>query len=180
MTRASSDTLLHPIRLRIVLSAANEEVTTADIAERLPDVPQASLYRHIARLVDAGMLEVSSERPIRGAIERTYRVNSSAVVMGPEDVSLMSNEQHLRAFTTFAAVLIESYGRYLGSPDANPSIDGVSFRQARLWLSEAELERMIADLGAALAPYLSLEPGPDRSPRTLSTMLMPEPPPPQG
>lgn len=180
MANKKTDILLHPIRLRIVMSVAGDEVTTADIAKRLPDVPQATLYRHIARLADAGMLEVTGERKARGAIERTYRVNTVVASIDSEGAKEMSNDEHLEAFTTFAGILIESYGRYLDDPGADPSVDGVSARQARLWLTRAELDDMVADVANALAPYLALEEGPGRTSRTLSTILLPESRPPRG
>lgn len=175
MATKKSDILLHPTRLRIVMSVAGDEVTTTDIAKRLPDVPQATLYRHIARLADAGMLEVSGERKARGAVERTYRVNTVVASIDSESAKEMSNDEHLEAFTTFVGVLIESYGRYLDDPGADPSADGVSARQARLWLTDAELDDMVAAVASALAPYLDLEEGSGRKSRTLSTILLPEP-----
>lgn len=132
MATRRSDTLLHPVRLRIVLAAAGDEVTTAAIAERLPDVPQATLYRHIAKLADAGILEVVSERQARGAVEKTYRVNSDRASLGAPEAAGMSIEEHFEAFTTFTGALVEAYARYLNTSAADPATDGVSFRQARL------------------------------------------------
>lgn len=174
MASKRADILLHPIRLRIVMSVAGEEVTTADIARRLPDVPQATLYRHVARLAEAGMLEISGERQARGAVERTYRVNTSVASVDADGAMEMSNDEHFKAFATFVGILIESYGRYLDTPGADPSVDGVSIRQARLWLSNDEFEDMITAVVDTLTPYVTLGEAPGRSPRTLSTILMPD------
>lgn len=177
MDTRRSDILLHPVRLRIVLAAAGDEVTTTDIARRLPDVAQATLYRHVAKLVDAGILDVTDEQQARGAVERTYCVNTAHATVDADDAADMSAEKHLQAFTTFVGILIETYGRYLRVPGSTPATDGVSFRQARLWLTDGELEALVTDATAALAPYLDLENSPDREPRLLSTILMPEPAP---
>lgn len=45
------------------------------------DVPPASLYRHVARLVDAGVLAVVAERRVRGAVERTHVLRTSAATV---------------------------------------------------------------------------------------------------
>ena len=175
MATRRSDILLHPIRLRIVLTAAGDEVTTADIAKRLPDVPQATLYRQVAKLADAGILDVVGERQARGAIERTYRVNATQASVEAAEASEMSAEEHFKAFTTFAGVLIETYGRYLNTPGSKPAADGVSFRQARLWLTDRELDGLVVDVTTVLARYLDFKKTPNRKPRLLSTILMPEP-----
>jgi len=175
MDNRRSDILLHPVRLRIVLAAAGDEVTTTDIARRLPDVPQATLYRQVAKLADAGILDVVDEQQARGAVERTYRVNKARASVNADDATDMSAEEHLQAFTTFVGILIETYGRYLKSPGSTPATDGVSFRQARLWLTDDELQGLVADVTTTLAPYLDLKSTAERRPRLLSTMLMPEP-----
>jgi DNA-binding transcriptional ArsR family regulator len=175
MTSPRSDILLHPVRLRIVLTAAGDEVTTADIAKRLPDVPQATLYRNIAKLADAGILDVVGERQARGATERTYRVNATQTSINAAEASEMSPEAHFEAFTMFAGILIENYGRYLNTRGANPAADGVSFRQARLWLTDSELDSLVTETTTVLARYLDLRETPERRLRLLSTILMPEP-----
>ena len=175
MSTRLSDILLHPVRLRIVLAVAGDEVTTAEIARRLSDVPQATLYRHVAKLVTAGILDVADERQKRGAVERTYRVNRARASIDAAGAEGMSSEEHLAAFTTFAGILIETYGRYLGTPGAQPASDGVSIRQARLWLTDDELASFVTDVSAALDPYLDLTKDHGRRPRLLSTILMPDP-----
>jgi DNA-binding transcriptional ArsR family regulator len=175
MTTRRSDILLHPVRLRIVLTAAGDEVTTADIARRLPDVPQATLYRHIAKLSDAGILDVVGERQARGAVERTYRVNAAHATIGAGEASEMSADEHFESFTTFVGILIETYGRYLHAPDSTPATDGVSFRQARLWLNDRELDSLVVDMTTVLDQYLDLPKTVGRTPRLLSTILMPDP-----
>lgn len=148
-------------------------MTTADIASELPDVPQATLYRHVAALAESGILEVASERHVRGATERTYRLNAGHVVVGPDAARSMSKTEHLQALTTYAGVLIDTYGRYLSSPEADPASDGVSFRQTRVWLNDDELESMVGDLRDVLSKYLDLEATEERSPRLFATVLMP-------
>ena len=175
MPTRRTDILLHPVRLRIVLAVAGDEATTADIARRLPDVPSATLYRHIAKLTDAGMLDVVGQRQVRGTFERTFRVNATQASVGADKVAGMSSEEHFEAFTTFVGILIETYGRYLKAPDSDPAVDGVSFRQVRMWLTERELASLVIDVAAVLAEYVDLEETPERDPRLLSTILMPEP-----
>src|SRR5215831_1697445 len=63
----SADLLLHPVRLRILQTFLGDRtLTTSDLQAELPDVPPASLYRHVGKLVDAGVLAVVSERRVRG------------------------------------------------------------------------------------------------------------------
>ena len=54
---ASGELVLHPVRLRIVQAfLGTPSLTTAQLRERLPDVPAATLYRQVATLVEGGLL----------------------------------------------------------------------------------------------------------------------------
>ena len=103
-------------------------------------------------------------------------MNATQASVEAAEASEMSAEEHFEAFTTFAWVLIEGYGRYLNTPGAKPAADGVSFRQAaRLWLTDRDLDGLVVDVTAVLAPYLDFKKTHERTPRLLSTILMPEP-----
>lgn len=62
--------------MRVVLALGSADLTTKQIHALLPDVPQASLYRAVSRLADAGVLDVVDSRRRGGAYERIYRVRS--------------------------------------------------------------------------------------------------------
>lgn len=70
------DVVLHPIRMRVVLCLGEGELTTREIQARMPDVPQATLYRAINRLIEAKRIDVVEHRKRGGATERVYRLTS--------------------------------------------------------------------------------------------------------
>lgn len=175
MVNRRSDLVLHPVRLRIVLATSGREVTTAELRAELGDVPQASLYRHVSLLTEAGILEVAAERPVRGTVERTYRLAGGAGSFGADDAASMTPEQHEDAFTAFAGALVAAFGRYIRTPGADPSTDGIGYRQVPLWLDDAELAAMVEELRAVLERYADLGPDGDRVRRTFSSILIPDP-----
>ncbi len=176
MSPAHADILLHPIRLRIVLAlAAERAMTTAALAERLPAIAHATLYRHVAILADAGVLEVVDERRVRGGVERTYALVAEAADVGPSDVEGVSPQDLLRGFTVFAGSLIDTFGRYLADPRAKPEDDLVGYRQAALWLDEDERAELVDGLRAVIAPLLLNGPDGGRERVLLNTILIPDP-----
>lgn len=81
---ATADLLLHPVRMRILQALFDADpLTTAQLRDRLPDIPAATMYRHIAVLADAGVLEVVDEKRVRGTVERSYRVRKEQAVIDP-------------------------------------------------------------------------------------------------
>ena len=171
---AFADLLLHPVRLRIVQAFLGDRVlTTAELHELLPDVPTASLYRHVATRADAGLLTVVAERRVRGAAERSYRLEVAAASVTPADTAGMSAEEHGRAFTGFVGALLADFGRYLDRGDVDVVRDGVGYRQAALWLDDEEFAAFVADLREVVGRRLELTPGGERRRRLVSTVLLP-------
>jgi DNA-binding transcriptional ArsR family regulator len=170
----SADLLLHPVRLRILQAFLGDRaLTTTQLRAELGDVPPASLYRHVARLVDAGVLSVVAERRVRGAVERTYVLRVAAASIDPNEISKMSRDEHRQAFMAFVAGLLGDFDRYLARGDVDPLRDGASYRLAGLWLDDAELADLLGDLVRVLQPRLANAPKPGRRRRILGTVLLP-------
>jgi DNA-binding transcriptional ArsR family regulator len=170
----SADLLLHPVRLRIVQAFLGERpLTTAQLREELDDVPPASLYRHIALLVDAGVLTVVSERKVRGATERTYMLRLAAAHIGTRELLQMSREEHRQAFQAYVAGLLADFDRYLAREKLDPLRDGVSYNLAAMWLSDEELGELAREVAAVFEPRLANPPKEGRKRRLLATVLLP-------
>jgi hypothetical protein len=171
---ATADLLLHPVRLRIVEAFLGDRaLTTSDLAAELADVPAASLYRHVARLVKAGVLAIVAERRVRGALERTYVLRLTAAAIGLDEVAAMSADDHRQAFMAFVAGLLGDFDRYLARGDIDLLRDGVTYRMAGLWLDDAEYAELLRELTRVLQPRLANPPRPGRKRRILGYVLLP-------
>jgi hypothetical protein len=176
---ASADLLLHPVRLRVVQAFLGDRtLTTADLRSELPDVPVATLYRHVGVLADAGVLAVVGERKVRGAAERTYRLDIAAASLGPGDAAAMTADDHRRAFTTFAAALMADFDRYVArsAPDGGaPDLAGdrVGYRQAAVWVTDEEFDAMAADLAEVVKARMANRPDGTRRRRLVTTVHLP-------
>lgn len=176
---ATADLLLHPVRLRVVQALLGDRaLTTGELHAELPDVPAATLYRHVGVLADAGVLEVAAQRRVRGSTERTYRLVVAAASVGPDEAAGLTPEQHRRAFGTFVAALLADFDRWLdraagtpGGPD--PARDGVGYRMTGLWLDDDEYAGLLEDLRAVLRARLDHAPGGGRRRRIVNTVLLP-------
>ena len=170
----SADLLLHPVRLRIVEAFLGDRpLTTGQLRAELPEVPPASLYRHVARLVSAGVLAVVSQRRVRGALERTYVLRTSAATVPLDELASYGPEEHRRMFMTFVAGLLADFDRYLERGDIDLLRDGVSYRLAGLWLDDAEFAELMRELATVLQPRIASPPGPGRRRRILASVLLP-------
>jgi Helix-turn-helix domain len=175
---ASAELLLHPVRLRIVKAFLGDRaLTTSQLAAELDDVPTGSVYRHVARLTQAGILQVVAEQRVRGAVERTYTLKQVAAQMHPDEVAAMSVADHTHAFMAFIAGALADFDRYAATNPADPAKDGAGYRLGALWLTEAEWAEFLRDLTAVIQPRAALPPRKDRRRRMLYGIALPAPDP---
>jgi len=166
--------LIHPVRLRVVHALSGGfTLTSAQLLARMPDVPKATLYRHIALLAAGGVLEVVGEQRIRGAVERTYRLQSERTIVSTAEAMRMSPSDHRQAFSAAMAALLAEFGAYLERPQANPFADGVSYKQTTLLLTPEERSSLIEEVRAAIVARGGHEAAPGRTPHLLGTILFP-------
>jgi hypothetical protein len=108
---STHEVLLHPERLRIAAEfVGRAKLTTSALHALLDDVPIATLYRHLALLCDAGVLVVTDTEAKRGATEKTYALQTSPLF---PPSSLLTGDDFLRVVTTFIAMLLGDFTRWV-------------------------------------------------------------------
>lgn len=168
-----SEVILHPQRLRLIRALARGVLTTKQLAMLVPDIAQATLYRHLATLLDAGVIEVAAERPVRGVVERSYALVQGAAVLSGDDLAGASRDDHFRYFSIFATGLIAQFDRYLKRDCIDLEADGVGYREGVLNLTDDEFAAFGASLSSLVLPLIKNKPGDGRTPRLLATVLFP-------
>jgi DNA-binding transcriptional ArsR family regulator len=171
---SKADLVLHPIRLRILQAfIGDRRLSARQLCALLPDVPQATLYRHFQKLTQAEILVVVEERPIRGTVEKFYLLQEQHAEIPSAELATLSRDDHQRYFTTFIATLLTDFEHYLQQGDIDLERDGVGYRQIALYLSKTELTQLTQAVNQALKPFLAQKPSKRRKRMLLSSILMP-------
>ncbi|MGW9193041.1 helix-turn-helix domain-containing protein [Micromonospora chersina] len=174
MALDTAELLLHPVRLRIVQAfLGGRTLTTADLRAELPDVAPATLYRQVATLSGHGVLRSVGERRVRGAVERSYRLDAAAASVDADEARGMTPDQHRRVFLTFVARLLADFDGYLDSGGGDLARDLAGYRQNAFYATDAELAGFVTRMRELFAEYAALGPGPDRTRRLFATVLLP-------
>ncbi len=166
--------MLHPIRMRIIQALLEgKEMTAGEMAEKLQDIPQASLYRHINALLKEEILTVVSENRIRGTLEKVFSLSATLESTTAKEVEEASREDHFNYFFSFVMGLLGEYEEYLQGETINLREDGVSFRQCSVHLSDEEFMAFMKDMGEKLTTAMKNEPGENRRLRTIANVVIP-------
>ncbi len=149
------DLILHPIRMRILMALVDQSLTPGQIAADLTDVPLTSLYRHLNTLVNAGILAIVEERPVRGTVEKVYQLVEGAGRLTPEEMAALSNEDHMRYFMVFLSSLIQDFSKILGKADGRAiSSQDVFYSKVPVMLTESERYALSEQVQALISPYI--------------------------
>ena len=175
MAKRKRDLILHPVRLRLLTELTGRSLTSRQLAAALPDIPQATLYRHIKTLHDGGIFRTVAESMVNGALERTYAVATGQARLTPEELAGMSSDEHKTAFNLFIAALSEQFARYIDQADLNKLIaDGLSYNSATIYLSEGERQAFQAEIIAVIGKFTHLGPAADRKRYNLTSIVIPD------
>lgn len=166
-----ADVVLHPVRLRVVQQLGGRSLTTAQLRAALPDITQATLYRHVAVLVEAGVLKVVDERRVRGAVERTLALGERMAHVDQAELRTMSDAHIRGAFLTFLGDVAADFDRFIDSDDESLR-DFVGFGRTPLYVDAQALATIQAGLAELIAPYTSERDGRRRV--SFGTLLVPD------
>ena len=168
--------IMHPVRMRILMTLVGEELTTQEISERMPDVPTSSIYRHLRLLLEGELLEIAETRLVNVIQEKVYRVAQPPLV-GPEEIADTSPEQHFQYFATYVLTLLHGFADYLEDAAERGGVDMVAdfagYREVSFYANAEELERFAAALAQAVVPLLENRPGQGRRKYKVATVSHP-------
>jgi DNA-binding transcriptional ArsR family regulator len=167
-------TIMNPVRMRILMELIDRNLSSQQLSSHLSDVPQATMYRHINKLLEADLIEVIEEKKKRSVTEKVYGLKSSSARLSNEELQNLTPEKHINYFTIFLITLLKDFQTYISkSKKVNLEKDGVGYTQIPLYLSDEEFKDFIIDLNTLILPLLKNKPSDIRKRRILSTILIP-------
>lgn len=175
MAGAKVKLLLHPTHLRIIDAIEGRQLTAQQLTKLLPEIAQATLYRHLNRLVEAGILVVVEERPVRGTLEKLYTISEPvSITLTHEDLAQFSREDLVRYFNNYRMLQTIRFQRYLQQEQIDIANDGIRFWQIPLYLSNEEYQQLFDEIQKLLLAFSHYPPMPGRRRRMGGVIFIPE------
>lgn len=144
-----AEIVMNPVRQRIFqYFLLHETGTVKELRKALPDVPSASLYRHVKILVDSSILTIVGENRIRGTVESIYQLNKDALTIEDEN----GNAVQMSLLSICA-----SFARYFSSGNADPKKDMLLFTNCTLVLTDEEFSSFLSEINEIALKYMKVE-----------------------
>ena len=160
--------------MRIFAEVTGGNATAKAIGAALADVPQATLYRHLNTLLQAGFLEVADEIPIRGTVERVYKIGRSG--LSPDELSDMEADELRAVLSIILGGFLNDLDRYLSSHPGgsiDPLAEGFDFSKAQVHLTDEEFMQVRDEIRKVLEPLLKHEQTQGRRRRSFAYLFIP-------
>lgn len=144
-----AEVVMNPVRQRIFQYFLLHETGTAkELKKALPDIPNASLYRHINILADHSILMVVGENRIRGTVESVYQLNKDA--LAAEDESGNAVQMSLLG-------ICASFARYFARGNVDPKKDMLLLTNCTLLLTDEEFSGFLSEINEIALKYMKSE-----------------------
>ena len=145
-----AEVVMNPVRQRIFqYFLLHESGTVKELKKVLPDIPNASLYRHIKILTDHSILLVMGENRIRGTVESVYQLNKDA--LATEDESGNAVQMSLLG-------ICASFARYFAGGNVDPKKDMLLLTNCTLLLTDEEFMGFLSEINEVALRYMKVEP----------------------
>lgn len=160
-----AEIVMNPVRQRIFqYLLVHETGTVKEIRTALPDVPSASLYRHMKILTEAGILSVVGENRIRGTVESIYQLNKSALEI---------DDANGVAVQTALLGICASFAKYFSSGHADPKKDLLLMTTCTLTLNDEEFMNFLSEINQVALKYMDIPIKEDRKTRQITLISAP-------
>lgn len=174
MTDKLMDHITNPVKCKLLLEIhAQGKVTAKRLADIYSDIPQATLYRYLKKMLNDGILQVVEETQVRGTVEKTYALSAHAGQDMEAMVEENSGELYMQYFMQYIMGFARQFQTYCQAPDINIKEDMTGFSLAPLYLSDEELTSLVEDISRRIEQVKGNGPRPDRRLRTLGLIVSP-------
>ena len=145
----------NPIKCKLLLEIASQKKTTAKrLSEIYTDIPQATLYRYLNKMLKDGIIKIVEENPIRGTIEKVYSLNFNLQTELTETATgVMSGKVYMQFFMQYTLGLLSEFKEYTSRDDIDIENDGSGFSLYPLYLSNEEIKELAKKFAELLQPY---------------------------
>ncbi|NLY08589.1 MAG: helix-turn-helix domain-containing protein [Tissierellia bacterium] len=162
--------LTHPHKLKIIMALYEKEYLTAqDIKSIAPDIPHASLYRHLNSLEDEGLIKVVKKERVRSMVEKTYSLSLPLDDGLQHQLSNRDGEGLFQLFYGFMLPLLSRFFRYSRMGSIDLMHDPMSFKSFKIKGSPSELRKLTKQIQDLIEPFAVEDP----EAQTMAVVLTP-------
>lgn len=160
--------LTDPVSNRILqMMRVRERMTISDILSENTDVPRATVYRKVEKMLDVGAIKIVDSHKVRGQTENVYSIKQ-IYIANPK-----TNEDSMEIVTISLMQILDQYTRYFKSENADVNRDKLFLLNYAISLSDKDFSEMMSDIFKIIDRYQKKELTSDAKIRNLYLLSAP-------
>ena len=165
--------LTNPIKNKLLMAVKdNGRITAKELLRKIEDIPQATLYRYLRKLVEDGLLEVVDENQIRNVREKVYGM----AIDYDAEIDKMNNDTtgrvYVAQFKRFINGLVDEFDKNTPKDNEEAVYDGSGFFITPFYATYDEVKELLHKINEVIKPYKSRT-SPDGELRSIATIFTP-------
>lgn len=174
MTDKIMECITNPVKCKLLLEIYSQGQTTAKhLSNTLGDIPQATLYRNLKKMLNDGILKIADETQIRGTVEKTYVLAFDLNEDFETILTENSGTLYMQVFTQYFLGFAKQFQEYCKSPNINIKKDMSGFSLSHIYLSDEELTELIKNISSIIHAAEKNKTASGRKLRTLGLIVSP-------
>lgn len=174
MTDKLMDCISNPVKCKLLLEIYSQgQATAKHLSDTYNDIPQATLYRNLKKMLNDGILKVIEETQIRGTVEKTYALAFNINDNFEKVLDKNSGALYMQLFMQYIMAFAKQFQQYCQSPNINIKEDMTGFSLLHLYLSDEELTDLVKSISDIINTKKNNEPSTERKMRTIGVIVSP-------
>ncbi|SHI46560.1 Helix-turn-helix domain-containing protein [Clostridium cavendishii DSM 21758] len=168
------EVFMHPIRIKILHELIKKDrVTNKEILESFKGVPKSTLYKHISKLLNEGIIEVVHEKNIKNNFDKIYKIKINPIEEIEKLVQEKDSQKIINLFYNFTMTLLADVLKDDSRNIENLDKSCVGVRSYPIYLSDEEVLELMGEIRMSILKRLNNKATEKRKLRKLSTVLTP-------
>lgn len=163
-----------PLNAKLLLEIYEQKhITTAMLAERFSEVPQATLYRRLQKMLADDILKIVEENHIRGTVEKVYALNYD-IDANWKKMAETNDGKALLQFINYTMLgILREFSEYTARENIDIKGDGTGLFIAPVYATYDELKSTLDKIVEILTGLKDNKPDGERKLRNICITITP-------
>jgi len=158
------ENIFSPGRSRIVMELiSHEQLTTKELLEKVPEISQPTMYRHLKTMVADGTIKIVAEKQIRGTVEKSYSLAVDLKADIQQILDENDGEGYFKLFSQYIMSVVSEFKKYTEGEEIDLKNDGSGFTVAPVYATKEELMTTMMKVGEAMKGLIENKKSPERN-----------------
>lgn len=163
-----------PLNAKLILEIYEQkQITTAKLSEKFNEIPQATLYRRLQKMLADDVLKIVEENHIRGTVEKVYALNYDIEANWKKMSEANDGKTYMQFVTYYTLGILQEFKEYTAKEEIDIKGDGTGLFIAPVYATYEELTSSLNKIVEIVTGLKDNKPNGERKLRNICITITP-------